>query len=335
MQTLLDHPRFAASYQGLAAVRLNPRRHTAPHALAHSEAVAAHAQALARANRRDDAEVARLGDLGRAHDLGKLTGSARPERSLELLRELGVDDPALLALVKWHDTNLPWFQASERGQAPSERAWRRLSQEVDLGALALFMVADRVDAPGGWRRNAPLRWFLDEARRRGLLPPLALDLPAVPSEICAGGALVRPSPRGAELLLVRVRADGWELPKGGLEWDELPVEAAARETREEAGVRGALQAGRELGQLEHEVPGPQASYRKRVRYFLLEPAPGAGDDLTGPCPPRTRERRWVTRDELARTPLVADALRPVAEAALALSGATDAAAPDHARAATG
>src|SRR5688572_20059105 len=166
MNGILQNPRFAELYQQLADVSLNPRRHTAANALEHSEAVAAQAEALARANALPEADIRLLADLGRAHDIGKVTGAARPERSLELLRECGVGDSALLALVKWHDTNLPWYMAAQRGQPPSEKAWRRLCSEIDLRALAIFMVADRVDAPPGWRRNAPVVWFLEQARGR-------------------------------------------------------------------------------------------------------------------------------------------------------------------------
>src|SRR5687768_5611344 len=101
--TILDNPRFAETYQRLAAVTLNPRRHTAANARAHSEAVAAHAAALARASGCSAAEVQLLEDLGRAHDIGKVTGTARPERSLEVLAQCGIADAAFLALVKWHD----------------------------------------------------------------------------------------------------------------------------------------------------------------------------------------------------------------------------------------
>jgi ADP-ribose pyrophosphatase YjhB (NUDIX family) len=305
MMNVLDSQAFRETYQGLAVVALNPRRHTAAHALAHSEAVAARAGVLGRANGCDDATVRLLENLGRAHDVGKVTGTAKPERSLAVLHDCGITDPALLALVKWHDTNLPWYLAHQRGQPPSDKAWRRLASELDLRVLALFMVADRVDAPPGWRRNAPLVWFLDQARARGLIGELVLDLPGQPSEISAGGALVR----DGELLMIRVRAAGYELPKGGIEWDELPADAAVRETREESGVASPLEPGAELGHVDYTVDG----HGKRVRYFALV--------VTGPLelaalPERTRERRWVGRDQLATLPLVNDALRPIAAAAL-------------------
>src|SRR5688500_12939313 len=184
MTRLLDNPAFASRYRDLARVRLNPRRHAMADALTHSEAVAARAAAPATASGFTAAERDLLEDLGRAHDIGKTTGTARPERSLDVLDECGVTDPVLRTLVRWHDTALPWWNSSRKGQPPGDAAWRRLAGEVDLRHLALFMVADRVDAPGGWRRNLPTVWFHEQARRRGLLPGgLVLDLPAVPSEI--------------------------------------------------------------------------------------------------------------------------------------------------------
>jgi ADP-ribose pyrophosphatase YjhB (NUDIX family) len=264
--------------------------------------VAKHAGRLARANACSDAETALVEDLGRVHDIGKITGSAQPARSLDVLAECGASDPTLLALVKWHDTNLPWSRAAARGEAPSDKAWRRLAAEVNVRLLALFMVADRVDAPAGWRKNAPLTWFLAEARRRGLVGDLVLDLPGHPSEISAGGALVR----GSEVLVIRVRAEGYELPKGSVEWDELPEEAAVRETREEAGAAGPLAAGESLGHVDYDVGHP-----KRVRYFRL-----TGDASFGALPPRTRERRWIGACDIDALPLVSEALRPILRRAL-------------------
>ncbi|HEX7838313.1 MAG TPA: hypothetical protein VF469_12650, partial [Kofleriaceae bacterium] len=225
MDSIMNNPRFAEAFGQLANVRLNPRRHTAANALEHSEAVAARGGTLARANHCSEPHARLLEDLGRAHDIGKITGTARPERSLEVLHACGVEHAELLALVKWHDTSLPWFLAGTRGQPPSEKAWRRLASEVDLRLLSIFMVADRVDAPPGWRRNAPTVWFLAQARERGLIADLALDLPDQPSEIAAGGAVVREHAGVPEVLLV-CAGEGFELPAGSIEWDELPSDAA-------------------------------------------------------------------------------------------------------------
>jgi hypothetical protein len=189
MENLLDHAPFRAAYDRLAAVTLDPRRHTASDARTHSEAVSALARRLAAANGCSAAEVELLGNLGLAHDVGKSTGSARPAKSLDVLHECGITDSVLLALVKHHDTNLPWWNSKERGEAPSDKAWRRLAAAVDMRLLCIFMVADRVDAPGGWRCNAPLTWFLGEARSRGLVGELVLDLDDHSSEVRAGTAL--------------------------------------------------------------------------------------------------------------------------------------------------
>jgi 8-oxo-dGTP pyrophosphatase MutT (NUDIX family) len=45
-----------------------------------------------------------------------------------------------------------------------------------------------------------------------------------------------------EFLLVRTRAGRWTFPKGGVDGDRTAAIAAAREAREEAGVRGPVEA---------------------------------------------------------------------------------------------
>ena len=50
----------------------------------------------------------------------------------------------------------------------------------------------------------------------------------------------RRSDAGVKLLLVRSSAGRWTLSKGGVEKGGLQADAAAREAREEAGVRGRL-----------------------------------------------------------------------------------------------
>ena len=42
-------------------------------------------------------------------------------------------------------------------------------RKLDIRLLCLFMVADRVDCPGGWQANEPLVWFLDQVKQRNLL----------------------------------------------------------------------------------------------------------------------------------------------------------------------
>lgn len=297
--SLLAHPGFARSFAALEAIPLNPRRHLEQDARTHSEAVAAAALALAELNGLSATARALLHALALAHDIGKLGGSAKPSDSVAALEALGIEDPELLTYVKWHDTNLPWWTCAQRGQAPSDKAWRRLAAKLDVRLLCLFFVADRVDAPGGWRRNAPTTWFIAEAERRGLVHELKLDLPELPSERCAGAVWVHEG----RALLIRVRAQAFELPKGGVEFDELPGEAALRELREEAGVPATLplELGEPLATLDYRPAG----YTKRVGYFRVGSPAVELDAL----PPGTRERRWVRLEELEQVKLVSEALR--------------------------
>lgn len=169
MQDLRTNQTFLADFEKLATVSLNPERHTAANAKDHCEQVALAALELAQRHRLNDEEKSVLQNLALVHDIGKIAGNARPEESVNLLSRYGGFDKAFVNLVKYHDTNLPWFVSMKRGQAPSDAAWNRLSKRVDLRLLCLFMVADRVDCPGGWQQNEACVWFLNEAFKKGFI----------------------------------------------------------------------------------------------------------------------------------------------------------------------
>lgn len=166
---LLERPAFRADFERLGAVTLDPARHTSPDARTHSLAVARRARELAGAAGLGADEAGRLERLALVHDIGKVDGTRAPSASVERLPLYGEFDEAFVELVRYHDINLPWYKSRARGEAPSDRAWAKLARRVDARLLVLFMVADRVDCPGGWRANAPLVWFLGEARARGLV----------------------------------------------------------------------------------------------------------------------------------------------------------------------
>ena len=318
MKNILDNHRFADRYARLRSVKLNPRRHSAATAYEHSEQASTLAARLAEQNGFPLAHVALMESLGRAHDIGKITGSAKPERSIEVLAECGSFPESFLSLVKYHDVGLPWWRSAQRGQAPSDKAWQRLARKVDMELLCMFMVADRVDAPPGWRRNAPTAWFFPEARRRGLPVPQCLDVDDHPSEISAGAVLVRNNST-PEALLVRVRREGFELPKGGVEWDELPCETAIRELKEESGVDGNFIIRDELGHVDYvlENQAPEVgTHLKRVRYYQVN----ANTLQENRLPQRTRERIWVGRDDVDQLSLVNQDLRPILLAGLNACG---------------
>jgi 8-oxo-dGTP pyrophosphatase MutT (NUDIX family) len=104
----------------------------------------------------------------------------------------------------------------------------------------------------------------------------------------AGGVVVRREGRRLRVLLVR-SSDGssWLFPKGHVEAGETEREAAARETREEAGVMAL--PGRFLG---------RERFRRGTRtivvgYYLLEFRRDAAAS-------ERRETRWCTPGEAAR-----------------------------------
>jgi hypothetical protein len=174
--TLLEQPAFRADFERLGGVTLDPARHTSPDARTHSLAVARRARALAGAAGLGPSETGLLERLALVHDIGKIGGTGAPSASVERLPLYGHFDERFVELVRYHDINLPWYKSQARGEVPSDRAWAKLARRVDVRLLALFMVADRVDCPGGWRANAPLVWFLGEAQRRGLVGGELLSL---------------------------------------------------------------------------------------------------------------------------------------------------------------
>lgn len=318
MQNLLANPDFLTDYQKLKAVKLNSARHAAATAHDHCEMVAARAAHLAVLNGCTPEEAQVLQNVAFAHDIGKLGGTTSPEKSVELLPRYGIVDDSFVALVKYHDINLPWYLSFEKGQPPSDKAWHKMEGKVNLRLLCLFMVADRVDCPGGWRSNRPLVWFLQEVRERKLLKDdLQLDdgllvcrAGGATVEVSSGAAFVHGGAPGVELLVVRVRSAGYELPKGHLEWDETPEQAAARELREETGLLSEVNVGKPIGILEYSFEHDGVLVQKRVHYFLCTTEPGGMRDF-GPKPARIRELRWVNEAEVSDLPLVNEELRLV------------------------
>jgi 8-oxo-dGTP diphosphatase len=103
----------------------------------------------------------------------------------------------------------------------------------------------------------------------------------------AGCVVYRAGPNGLEVLVVhRPRYDDWDLPKGKREPDESDIECAIRETEEESGFRGAVEA--ELAADTYQVRGRD----KVVRWFLMRCTDGAfqsNDEVD--------EIRWLPPDE--------------------------------------
>ena len=326
MPHLTENPAFQTDYERLKAVSLNPARHAAGNAHEHCEMVRQRAVELAALNGCSAEETALLCELARVHDIGKITGTANPVESVALLPNYGIADERFVSMVKYHDTNLPWYLAAQRGEPPSDKAWNRLARKVDLRLLCLFMIADRVDCPGGWRANLALVWFLEEARRRNQLRiDLVLDDgPTFPAntggaiETSSGVVLVRRFGVEVQALVLRVRETGFEVPKGHIEQAETPEIAALRELREETGITSPVSIGPDIGTLEYSFERDGIPVTKRVHYFAAIVPAGAPIHF-GELPRRTKVLRWITPAELATVSLVNEELRTVITRAIEMA----------------
>ena len=95
-------------------------------------------------------------------------------------------------------------------------------------------------------------------------------------QVSAGGVLLPPGPKGAEVLLAARRTRRgevvWGLPKGLVEEGESFEEAAIREVREETGFEGAIVAS--LGNVSYWFVWEGTRINKTVHFFLMEATGG-------------------------------------------------------------
>jgi 8-oxo-dGTP pyrophosphatase MutT (NUDIX family) len=112
---------------------------------------------------------------------------------------------------------------------------------------------------------------------------------AAPEPTHAGGIVYRTERGVPKFLLVtsRRRPREWVFPKGYIEWDETPEQAAAREVREESGVSASIVAPLE------DVRSHNEDEDRIVRYFLMR-AVRIGPSGEG------RRTLWLSPDEALR-----------------------------------
>ncbi len=134
----------------------------------------------------------------------------------------------------------------------------------------------------------------------GTVGPPAPSLPVV-EETSAGGLVIDTTDEGmrAAVIVRRNRAGRleWCLPKGHLEGEETPAEAAVREIREETGIRGTIRA--ELGIIDYWFSGEDRRVHKVVHHFLLR-SEGGVISADGDPDREAEDALWVAVAELPR-----------------------------------
>ena len=96
------------------------------------------------------------------------------------------------------------------------------------------------------------------------------------SEVSAGGVVYRRSDEGVEVVLAARRTRrgdlAWGLPKGLVEPDETPEQAAVREVREETGLEAEVEVS--LGEIRYFYVWEGVRVRKAVHFFLMRATGG-------------------------------------------------------------
>lgn len=135
---------------------------------------------------------------------------------------------------------------------------------------------------------------IDPSLARAVAP----SLPVV-DETSAGGIVIT-CVHGVHLAAVIARRNRagrleWCLPKGHLEGDETPEEAAVREIAEETGIHGEVV--RRLGIVDYWFTGDDRRVHKVVHHFLLD-ALGGTLSVEGDPDSEAEIAEWVALEEL-------------------------------------
>jgi 8-oxo-dGTP pyrophosphatase MutT (NUDIX family) len=117
-------------------------------------------------------------------------------------------------------------------------------------------------------------------------------------EVSAGGIVFRRQQDLApRFLLIRDSYRNWGFPKGHLEGDETPAEAARRETVEETGLEEVLLHG-PIRIIDWHFRFKGRSIHKFCHFFLFESSTG---EVVPQADEGITDHRWLTLDEALET----------------------------------
>ncbi|WP_299709632.1 NUDIX domain-containing protein [uncultured Tenacibaculum sp.] len=127
-------------------------------------------------------------------------------------------------------------------------------------------------------------------------------------EYSSGGVIFRKvDNKNKEVLLIRVRKNGFELPKGHIEQGESESQAAIRECKEEVGIINDLVLGDKVGEIAYSFISENKTIQKKVSYYSITFS-GVFNYIK---PKNTREIIWISERELETIELVNEELRSI------------------------
>lgn len=123
-----------------------------------------------------------------------------------------------------------------------------------------------------------------------------LEVDPLNFEYSAGGFVYRQSEGNYQVLMIRDRYGWWTLPKGHIEENETPEEAALREVMEETNISASIIAT--LPTVYYTFWKGEKRVHKFVHYYLMEHT-STGAEIQ-PQLEEIHQALWVNIDELTR-----------------------------------